>query len=69
MRRHERYLWSKKERDAYAKFAKRFGKREAKKYLGDMTKKYVFFSPHFSSVRAVRIQYEKTFKSIELVES
>ena len=69
MARHERYLWPKKERDAAAKFAKRWGKREAKKYMGDRDKKFVCFSPVFSSVRAVRIQYEKTFKSIELVES
>lgn len=67
--RHERYVWPKKDRDEVAKYAKRFGKREAKKYFGDMEKKYVYFSPLFSSVRAVRIQFEKTFKSIELVES
>jgi hypothetical protein len=69
MKRHERYIWSKKERDAAAKFAKRWGKRAAKEHLGDMNKKFVFFSPYFSSVRAVRTQYEKTFKSIELIES
>jgi hypothetical protein len=68
MRRIESYLWSKKERDGAARFAKRFGKREAKKYLGDMNKKYVHFSPYFPSVRAIRAQYEKTFKSIEPAE-
>jgi len=69
MRRHERYLWPKKERDGTAKFAKRFGKREAKKYLGDMDKKFVCFYSYFPSVRAVRTHYEKTFESIELVEA
>jgi hypothetical protein len=69
MRRHERFLWSKKERDDAAKFAKRWGKREAKKYMGDRDKKFVSFLPYFTSVRVIRAQYEKTFKSIELVES
>ena len=69
MKRHERYLWSKKERDAAAKFAKRWGKREAKKYMGDRDNKFVCFLPYFPSVRAIRTQYEKTFKSIDLVES
>lgn len=68
MRRIESFLWSKKERDGAAKFAKRFGKSEAKKYLGDMNKKIVCFSPYFPSVRTIRTQYEKTFKSIELAE-
>jgi len=67
MRRHERFLWPKKERDAAAKFAKRWGKREAKKYMGDMDKKFVCFIPYFPSVSAVRTHYEKTFSSIELV--
>ena len=69
MLRHERYLWSKKHRDEAAKWAKRYGKLEARKLFGDPDKKIVFFCPYFSSVRAIRIQYEKTFKSIELVES
>lgn len=67
MRRVERNLWSKKERDNAAKYAKRFGKREAEKVFGGMNKKFVAFYSYFPSVRAVRIQYEKTFKSIELV--
>jgi hypothetical protein len=69
MARHERYVWPKKDRDEGAKYAKRFGKREAKKCFGDMEKKFVYFSSIFPSVRAVRTHYEKTFKSIELVEA
>jgi hypothetical protein len=64
MRRLEHFLWSKKERDDAVKFAKRWGKREAKKYMGDRDKKFVSFLPYFTSVRAIRNQYEKTFKSI-----
>lgn len=67
MRKCEKNLFKKKEREEYAKFAKQFGKREAKKYLPDMTRTYVFFTPYFPSVRAIRLQYEKNFKSIELV--
>ncbi len=67
MRRLENYLWSKKQRDEAAKWAKRYGKLEARKLFGDMDKKVVFFSPYFPSVRAVRTHYEKTFSSIELV--
>jgi len=67
MRRHEPYLWSKKQRDEAAKWAKRYGKLEARKLFGDMNKKIVFFIPYFPSVRAVRSHYEKTFSSIELV--
>ena len=69
MRRHERYLWSNKQRDVAAKWAKRYGKRDARARFGDMDKKIVFFLPYFPSVRAVRTHYEKTFKSIELVEA
>lgn len=67
MRRHESYLWSKKQRDEATKWAKRYGKREARKLFGDMDKKAIFFSPYFTSVRAVRTHYEKAFSSIELV--
>lgn len=69
MRRHERFACSKKTREEYAKYEKRFGKRAAKQDLFDVDRKYVVFMPYFPSVRAVRLQYEKTFKSIELVES
>jgi hypothetical protein len=69
MRRHETYLWSKKHRDEAAKWAKRYGKREARKLFGDMDKKIVFHIPYFPSVRTIRTEYEKTFKSIELVKA
>jgi hypothetical protein len=67
MRRIEKYLWPKKQRDAATKWAKRYGKREARELFGDMNKKIVLFTPFFPSVRAARIQYEKMFKDIELV--
>jgi hypothetical protein len=67
MCRRETYLWGKKERDAAAKYAKRYGKIHALRVYGDMDKKFVCFSPFFPSVPRVRAHYEKTFKSIELV--
>lgn len=67
MLRGERFIFSKKGRDGAAKFAKRFGMREAQKYFGNTDRKFLYFSPIFPSVRAVRLHYEKTFKSIELV--
>jgi hypothetical protein len=67
MCRRERYLWDKKARDAVAKYAKRYGKLEARRVYGDMDKKFVCFSSFFPSVPKVRAHYEKTFKSIEVV--
>ncbi|MGE4442095.1 MAG: hypothetical protein AB7D27_11500 [Desulfomicrobium sp.] len=71
MYRLQRYVYSAKARKIYAEAVRKLGKRALKGGLGDIdpNAKRTDLLPWFPSVAKVRTQYEKTFKTIELVES
>jgi hypothetical protein len=65
----DRFKFSKKIRDFEKKTIKKLGKRRAKEMgISDPDEKVRFYSHRFPSGAAVRRHYQKTFKSIELVE-
>ena len=69
MYRLQRYAYSAKARKIWAEAVRKLGKRALKGGLGDIdpNAKRTDQLPWFPSVAKVRTQYEKTFKTIELV--
>lgn len=69
MRAQPKYVFGKKYRDNLEKLEKKLGKKRAKELgvASDRNAKRISYWPWFPSVRALKSQYEKTFKSIELV--
>lgn len=69
MYRMQRCVYSAKQRKIYAEAVRKLGKRALKGGLADIdpNAKRTDLLPWFPSVTKVRTQYEKTFKTIELV--
>jgi hypothetical protein len=69
MYRMQRYVYSARTRKIYAQAVRKLGKRAIKGGAADIdpNAKRTDLVPWFPSVTKVRTQYEKTFKTIELV--